>query len=83
MKPELNASILSNPEARSAYYEQRRQNTAARERQIEAANQLNVLAGIAQMEIESVTKQPMTAEQIEKIRTRIKTALGRLPVQKN
>jgi hypothetical protein len=80
---QLDASILGNPEARHAYYEQHRQNAQARERQVEATNQLNALSGIAQMEIEAVTKQPMTAEQIEKLRKRIRIALDRLPVQKN
>jgi hypothetical protein len=80
---QLDASILGNPQARRAYYEQHRQNAEARERQLAAFNQLNVLSGIAQLEIESVTKQPMTTEQIEKLRKRIKIALDRVPVQKN
>lgn len=50
---------------------------------MEAAHQLNVLSGIAQLEIESATKQLMTTEQIEKLRSAIKIALDRLPVKKN
>ena len=76
-QPELNSSILSNPEARRAYYDQRRQNEAAREQQAKEARELNVLTGIAQIEIESATKQTMPPGEIEKMRARIKLALSR------
>lgn len=76
--PELNASVLSNPEARHAYYEQRRQNTTARERHAREQSVVNLLADIAQLEIESATKKPLPADDREKLRARIKLAVSRI-----
>lgn len=78
---ELNPSILSNPEARHAYYEQRRQNTAAREQQQKRSHLVQTLAEVTQFEIERQTKEKLTPDEFNALRDRISKVVERLEVR--